>query len=137
MLVYKWDIFFFNIKCWIVVQFLLVTEVDAFCFSFWEFETIFCCPFDCLVSYQDTHWGWSYSSAEMQSVYSTAPADLATKWLEEKMGTTQRCYFATCNKFLKQHSTKQQVYDHLSPITERYAEHWWRNKGKLISNILE
>ena len=27
------------------------------------------------VIYQDTHWGWSYPSAEKQSVYSTAPAD--------------------------------------------------------------
>ena len=45
MLVYKWDIFFFDIKYWIVVKFLLVTEVDAFCFSFWEFEDIFCCSF--------------------------------------------------------------------------------------------
>ena len=34
MLVYKWDIFFFDSKCWIVVKFSLVTEVDAFCFSF-------------------------------------------------------------------------------------------------------
>ena len=34
MLVYKGDIFFFDIKCWIVVQFLLVTEMDAFCFWF-------------------------------------------------------------------------------------------------------
>ena len=34
MLVYKWDIFFFDNKCWIVVKFSLVTEADAFCFSF-------------------------------------------------------------------------------------------------------
>ena len=34
MLVYKWDIFFFDGKCWIVVKFSLVAEVDAFCFSF-------------------------------------------------------------------------------------------------------
>ena len=34
MLVYKWDIFFFDIKCWIVVQFSLVTEVYAFCLVF-------------------------------------------------------------------------------------------------------
>ena len=27
------------------------------------------------MSYQDTHWGCAYPSAEMQSVYSTAPAD--------------------------------------------------------------
>ena len=26
---------------------------------------------------QDTRWGWSYPSAEVQSVYSTAPADCA------------------------------------------------------------
>ena len=33
---------------------------------------------DCLVSYHDTRWGGgSYSSAEKQSVYSTAPADWA------------------------------------------------------------
>ena len=31
-------------------------------------------PSDCLVSYQDTHWG-VLSSAEVQSVYSTAIAD--------------------------------------------------------------
>ena len=43
MLVYKWDIFYFDIKCWIVVQFLLV--IDAFCFSFSKFETVFYCPF--------------------------------------------------------------------------------------------
>ena len=29
----------------------------------------------CLVSYQDTRWGGSYPSAEVPSVYSTAPAD--------------------------------------------------------------
>ena len=33
-------------------------------------------PSDCLVSYQDTHWGGeSYPSAEEQLVYSIAPAD--------------------------------------------------------------
>ena len=35
-------------------------------------------PSDCLVSYQDTRWGGSYPSAEMQSVYSATPADRAT-----------------------------------------------------------
>ena len=34
-------------------------------------------PSDCLVSYQDTRWGISYHYAEVQSVYSTAPADWA------------------------------------------------------------
>ena len=36
-------------------------------------------PSDCLVSYQDTIWGWgSYPSSEIQAVYLTAPADWAT-----------------------------------------------------------
>ena len=51
MLVYKWDIFF-DIECWIVVQFSLVTEMDAFCFSFWEFETVFCSPFTDFISFK-------------------------------------------------------------------------------------
>ena len=35
-------------------------------------------PSDCLVSYQDTHWsGVSYPTAEVLSVYSTAPTDRA------------------------------------------------------------
>ena len=29
----------------------------------------------CFVSYQDTRWKGSYSSEEIQTVYSTAPAD--------------------------------------------------------------
>ena len=29
-------------------------------------------PSDCFVSYQDTHWGWVYPSAEVQMVYSKA-----------------------------------------------------------------
>ena len=33
-------------------------------------------PSDCLVSYQDTRWG-GYPSAEVQSMYSTVPADWA------------------------------------------------------------
>ena len=34
-------------------------------------------PSDCLVSYPGHLWGGSYSSAEVQSIYSTAPADCA------------------------------------------------------------
>ena len=40
-------------------------------------------PSDCLVSYPGHALGWSYPSAEMQSVYSTAPADgadLTMQW---------------------------------------------------------
>ena len=35
-------------------------------------------PFDCLVSYPENSLGKSYSSAEIQLVYSTAPVDWAT-----------------------------------------------------------
>ena len=35
-------------------------------------------PLDCLVSYPEHSFGGSYLSAEVQSVYSTAPADRAT-----------------------------------------------------------
>ena len=35
-------------------------------------------PLDCLVSYQDTRWGESYSSTEIWSLISTAPADWAS-----------------------------------------------------------
>ena len=34
-------------------------------------------PSDCLISYPGHFLGWSYSSAEEQSVYSTAPSDRA------------------------------------------------------------
>ena len=42
-------------------------------------------PLDCLVSYQDTHGGGSYPSAEAQSVYSTTPAD----WAKNKVNFCQ------------------------------------------------
>ena len=35
-------------------------------------------PSDCLLSYPEHSFGESYPSAEMQSVYSTAPADWAS-----------------------------------------------------------
>ena len=46
-------------------------------------------------------------------------------------------------KSWKQHSTKQQLYGHLPPISKiiqvrqtRYAEYSWITKDKLISNVL-
>ena len=36
-------------------------------------------PSNCLMSYQDTCWGKSYLSGQMQSVYSTTPANWANK----------------------------------------------------------
>ena len=41
-------------------------------------------PSDCLVLYQDTRWWVSYLSAEMQSVYFTAPAVWAVSFSEKK-----------------------------------------------------
>ena len=47
-------------------------------------------------------------------------------------------------KSLRQHSTKQQLYGHLPPIMKtiqvgqtRHAEHCWRSKDELISDILQ
>ena len=54
-----------------------------------------------------------------------------------------RMLWVILNKFWKQHSTKQQLYRHLSPITKtiqvkrtRYAGHCWRIKDEPISNVL-
>ena len=50
---------------------------------------------------------------------------------------------AILNKCWKQHPTKQQLYDHLLPISKtvqirrtRHVGHCWRSKDKLISNVL-
>ena len=50
---------------------------------------------------------------------------------------------AILNKFWRQHPTKQQLYDHLPPITKtikiwqtRHAEHCWRSRDELISDVL-
>ena len=50
---------------------------------------------------------------------------------------------ATLNKSLRQHPTKQQLYDHISPITKtiqvrrtRHAGHCWRIRDELISDVL-
>ena len=50
---------------------------------------------------------------------------------------------AILNKSWRQHITKQQLYDHLQPITKtikirrtRHAGHCWRSKDKLISDVL-
>ena len=43
-----------------------------------SFSIIGASPSDCLVSYPGHTFGKSYSSAEMQSLYSAAPADWAT-----------------------------------------------------------
>ena len=51
-----------------------------------------------------------------------------------------RMLCAIFHKPWKQHPTKQQLYGHLLPISQtiqvRHAGHCWRNKDKLISDII-
>ena len=64
--------------------------------------------------------------------------------MEKKLDSNYtRMLQAILNKSWRQHSTKQQLYSHLLPITKtiqvrqtRHAEHCWRSKDKLISNTL-
>ena len=66
------------------------------------------------------------------------------KHLEKKLnGNYTRMLHAVLNKSWKQHPTKQQLYDHLPPISltiqgrwARHAEHCWRSMEKLISDVL-
>ena len=58
-------------------------------------------------------------------------------------GNYTRIPWTILNKSWKQHPTNQQLYDHLSPISKtiqvrwtRDAEHCWRSKDKLMSNVL-
>ena len=67
-----------------------------------------------------------------------------TKRMEKKLdGYYTRILRAILNKSWKQNPTKQQLYGHLPPITKtiqirrtRHAEHCWRIRDELISNIL-
>ena len=136
---------------------------------------------------------WSYPSAEMQSVYSAAPADWATQQLLEphyvkvnadpikkqsqstppnrffckkycllfsKQRSSRYCYVdalhgckrngwrsrmlrAILAKFWKQHPTKHQLYGHLPSIKKtikvrrtRHAEHCWRSRDEIISDVV-
>ena len=64
--------------------------------------------------------------------------------MEKKLdGNHTRMLQAILNKLLRQHSTKRQLYWHLPPITKTiqirwtgHAEHSWRSKDELISNLL-
>ena len=65
--------------------------------------------------------------------------------LEKKLdGSYTRILRAILNKSWMQHSTKQQLYGHLSPITKtiqvgrtRHAGHCRRSRDELISNVLQ
>ena len=67
-----------------------------------------------------------------------------TKWLEKKLdGNYTRMLRAILNKSWWQHPTKHQLYSHLPPITKviqvrrtRHAEHCWRSRDELISDVL-
>ena len=67
-----------------------------------------------------------------------------TKRLEKKLdGNYTRMLRAILNKSWRQHPTRHQLYGHLPPITKtiqvrwtRHAEHCWRSRDELISNVL-
>ena len=67
-----------------------------------------------------------------------------TKSMEKKLdGNYARMLRAILNKSWRQHSRKQQLYGHLSPITKtiqvrltRHAGHCWRSRDELISDVL-
>ena len=66
------------------------------------------------------------------------------KQLERKLdGNYTRMLRAVLNKSWRQHPTRLQLYGHLPPITKtiqvrwtRHAEHCWRSKDELISDVL-
>ena len=68
---------------------------------------------------------------------------MLTKRMEKKLDSNYTNMLrAILNKSWKQHSTKQQLYDHLPPITKtikirrtRYAVDYWRCWDELISDV--
>ena len=67
-----------------------------------------------------------------------------TKRMEKKLDSNYtRMLWAILNKSWRQHPTKQQLYCHLPPIMKaikfrwtRHVGHCWRNRDKLISDVL-
>ena len=67
-----------------------------------------------------------------------------TKRMEKKLdGNYTRMLRAILNKSRRQHPTKQQLYGHLPSIPKtiqvrwtRHAEHCWRSRDELISDVL-
>ena len=63
------------------------------------------------------------------------------KRLEKKLdGNYTRILQAILNKSWRQHSTRHQLYGHLTPITKtiqvRRTKHCWRSRDELISDVL-
>ena len=70
-------------------------------------------PSDCLVSYPGHTLGWgSYPSVEVQSVYSTAPADWATQECREKNRTSIKEWKETveANNWIKRSKPKEIMF---------------------------
>ena len=67
-----------------------------------------------------------------------------TKRMEKRLDSNYtRILQAIVNKSWRQYPTKQQLYDHLPPISKiiqvrktRHAEHCWRSRDELISDVL-
>ena len=67
-----------------------------------------------------------------------------TKRLEKKLdGNYTTMLRAILNKSWRQHPTRHQLYGHLPPITKtiqarltRHAEHCWRSRDEIISDVL-
>ena len=71
------------------------------------------------------------------------PNKTLTKRMEKLDDIYPRMLRAILNKSRRQHPTKQQLYGHLPAVTKtikvrrtRHAEHCWRCKDKLISDVL-
>ena len=68
---------------------------------------------------------------------------MLTKLMEKKIeGNYTRMLPAILNKSWREHPTKQQLYGHQPPITKtikvrrtRHAEHCWRSRDKLKSDV--
>ena len=67
-----------------------------------------------------------------------------TKSIEKRFdGNSTKMWLVILNKSSKKYPSKQQLYDHLSAISKtiqirqtKHAEHGWRSKDKLISDVL-
>ena len=69
---------------------------------------------------------------------------MLTKCMEKKLDSNySRMLWAILNKSWRQQSPKQQLYGYLQPITKtiqirwtRHADHWWRSRDEVISDVL-
>ena len=67
-----------------------------------------------------------------------------TKHIKKKLdGNYTKVLHTVLNKSTKLHTTKQQLYGHLPPISQtiqvrqtRHTGHCWRGKNELISDVL-